>query len=43
MKAKTILGYSEKEFDKKLNNFLSDASLEIIEVQYSSNIFFIVR
>ena len=40
LKVKTIVGYSEKALDKKVNDFLSDTSLEIIEVQYSSNLFF---
>lgn len=39
MKAKTIYGWSEKDFDSKLNMFLSDTSIEIIEVQFSSTIF----
>ncbi|WP_192894730.1 hypothetical protein [Neobacillus notoginsengisoli] len=40
MKAKTIIGYTEKGFDKKVNDFLSDASLEIIDVKFSSPVFF---
>ncbi|KKB35475.1 hypothetical protein [Bacillus thermotolerans] len=40
MKAKTIVGWTEKTFDKKLNAFLSNTSLEIIDVKFSSPIFF---
>lgn len=40
MKAKTIVGWSEKGFDKKVNAFLSDTSLEIIDVKFATPIFF---
>jgi len=40
LKVKTIMGYSVKEFDNKVNEFLLSTSLDIVEVKYSSNIFF---
>ncbi|WP_169817998.1 hypothetical protein [Caryophanon latum] len=38
MKAKTIIAYSETGFDKKMNEFLSDPSIEVMEIQYSATI-----
>ncbi|WP_167553196.1 hypothetical protein [Evansella clarkii] len=39
MKAKTIVAYSDSGFDKKLNAFLSDPAIEIVDVKFSSPIF----
>ncbi|MEE1132949.1 MAG: hypothetical protein UHX00_15130 [Caryophanon sp.] len=39
MKAKTIMAYSERGFDKKMNEFLTNTSIEVIEIQYSATLF----
>ncbi|UTR10020.1 hypothetical protein MM300_19400 [Evansella sp. LMS18] len=39
MKAKTIVAYSDSGFDKKLNAFLADPAIEIIDVKFTSPIF----
>jgi hypothetical protein len=39
LKAKTIVAYSDSGFDKKLNAFLADPAIEIIDVKFTSPIF----
>ncbi|MFC0562245.1 sporulation protein Cse60 [Halalkalibacter alkalisediminis] len=40
MKVKTFYGWSEKGMDKKVNEFLKDTSIEIVDIKFSSPIFF---
>ncbi|WP_155767488.1 sporulation protein Cse60 [Sporosarcina ureilytica] len=40
MKVKTFQSWSESKMDKKVNDFLSNHSIEIIDIKYASPIFF---
>jgi hypothetical protein len=40
MRVKTIYGWTEARMDEKINEFINDASIEVIEIQYASPIFF---
>lgn len=40
MKAKTIVGWSDESFDKKLNEFMSDPNIEIVDVKFTNPIFY---
>lgn len=40
MRVKTFYGYSEKSIDRKINEFLEDAALEIIDIKFSAPIFY---
>lgn len=40
MKVKTFQAWSEKRMDMEINEFLSDPSIEIVDITYSSPIFF---
>lgn len=39
MKVKTIFAYTEKGFDKKVNAFISDESIEVIKMDFTSPVF----
>lgn len=39
MRVKTFSGMTEKGLEKKINQFLSDTSHEIVDVKFSSNTF----
>ncbi|WP_205207670.1 hypothetical protein [Bacillus sp. P14.5] len=39
MKVKTITGWTEDSLDKKVNEFLADASIEVEDLRFSSTIF----
>lgn len=40
MKVKTITGWTEKTLDDKVNDFLSNGSIDIVDIKYSSTIFY---
>lgn len=40
MRVKTIYGWTETKMDERINEFINDASIEVIEIQYASPIFF---
>jgi hypothetical protein len=40
LKVKTFYGWSEKGMDKKVNEFLSDTSIDIVDIKFSSTIFY---
>ncbi|MFE8700833.1 hypothetical protein ACFYKX_09420 [Cytobacillus sp. FJAT-54145] len=40
MRIKTITGWSEKDFDKKVNEFLNDTTIEIVDIKFTNPIFF---
>ncbi|MGM8363930.1 hypothetical protein ACLIBG_00480 [Virgibacillus sp. W0181] len=40
MKIKTFYGFSEKGLDKKVNEFLNDYSIEVVDIKFSTPIFF---
>lgn len=40
LRVKTFYGWSEKSMDRKLNEFLEDSALEIIDIKFATPIFF---
>lgn len=40
MRAETITGWSAKELDIKLNNFMSNKTIDIIDVKFSNPILY---
>ncbi|WP_142828887.1 sporulation protein Cse60 [Planococcus soli] len=40
MRVKTFYGYSEKSIDRKINEFLEDTTLEIIDIKFTAPIFY---
>ena len=40
MRVKTFYGWSEKSMERKLNEFLEDSPLEIIDIKFATPIFF---
>lgn len=40
MQVKTFYGYSEKSLDRKINEFLEDSSLEVIDIKFTAPIFY---
>ncbi|WP_187442777.1 hypothetical protein [Rossellomorea vietnamensis] len=39
MKVKTITGWTEESLDNKVNEFLNDPAIEVVELKFSSTIF----
>lgn len=39
MKVKTITGWTEESLDNKVNEFLADPAIEVVELKFSSTIF----
>jgi hypothetical protein len=39
MKVKTITGWTEESLDNKVNEFLNDPAIEVVELNFSSTIF----
>ncbi|MDQ0430307.1 hypothetical protein QOZ98_003145 [Planomicrobium stackebrandtii] len=40
MRVKTFYGYSEKSIDRKINEFLDDTNLEVIDIKFAAPIFY---
>jgi len=40
MRVKTITGFTESGLDKKVNKFMGNNTIEIIDIQYSASIFY---
>lgn len=40
MKVKTFYGWSEKSMDRKINEFLEETGLEIVDIKFATPIFF---
>lgn len=40
MRVKTFYGYSEKSIDRKINEFLDDSNLEVIDIKFAAPIFY---
>jgi hypothetical protein len=39
MKVKTFIGWTEKGIDKRVNEFLEDSSIEIVDIKFSFPLF----
>ncbi|MGM0843430.1 MAG: hypothetical protein ACQEUT_00530 [Bacillota bacterium] len=39
MKVKTITGWTEDSLDKKVNEFMKDTEIEVVNLHFSSTIF----
>lgn len=40
MRVKTFYGWSEKSMDRKINEFLGDAAVEMVDIKFATPIFF---
>ena len=40
MKVKTFVGWSENNLDQKVNGFLEDSTLEIVDIKFAIHFFF---
>ena len=40
MKIKTFIGWSEKGLDKKVNDFLSNNSVEVADIKFANPLFY---
>ncbi|HLR42903.1 MAG TPA: hypothetical protein VK067_06670 [Pseudogracilibacillus sp.] len=40
MRVKTITGFTESGLDKKVNKFMENNTIEIIDIQYSASLFY---
>ncbi|WP_245983287.1 sporulation protein Cse60 [Ammoniphilus oxalaticus] len=40
IKVKTFIGWTEKSLDKKMNAFLSELNGEIVDIKFSTPVFF---
>ena len=40
MRVKTFVGWSENNLDQKVNGFLEDSTLEIVDIKFAIHFFF---
>lgn len=40
MRVKTFYGWSEKGMDKKVNEFLENATIEVVDIKFATPVFF---
>ena len=40
MRVKTLSGWSEKSLDRKINEFLENPSVEMVDIKFATPIFF---